>query len=106
MVEGDSTRYTIDQIGVDYPIRDTTGSLPLHSCVIGNTSLVVSMYSGDTVTYNLYLLDTTNGFNMVAKSAVVNALTVHAISCRDKVILVATNIGIDYWVYDDGVSMI
>lgn len=105
MIEGDSTRYAVDQLAVDYPITDTTGSVPLHSCMVGESSMIVIMYSGEMVTYNLYALDTANGFNVVAKSAVINAVSVHEISCRDKVILVATNAGIDYWVYDDGVSI-
>jgi predicted Ser/Thr protein kinase len=102
MIEGDSTRYAVDQLAVDYPITDTTGSVPLHSCMVGESSMIVIMYSGEMVTYNLYALDTANGFNVVAKSAVINAVSVHEISCRDKIILVATNAGIDYWVYNDG----
>jgi hypothetical protein len=92
-------------IDTDYPIKDTTGEDRMYSCMMDETTMILAVSSSDTQKYSLYSLDTSNIFNITSKTPTDGNGYIMSMSCRDQVILVATLNKIDYWVWDDGVSI-
>ncbi len=56
-------------------------------------------------TYTIYALDTANSFALLTNSTQ-KAGKALSMTCQDAVVLVATNLGFDYYVYDNGSGIV
>jgi predicted Ser/Thr protein kinase len=70
--------------------------------MMGDTTMILALSNSNDSKYSLYSLNTKSGFSVTGKTPTDGSAVVMSISCMDRVILVATKEGIDYWGWDDG----
>lgn len=93
-----------ESIDFEHPINDTINDR-MYSCMINDTNMILAVSNSQTQQYTLYSLDTTSYFAVTGRANAQGNQTVRSITCMDQVILVATQSSIDYWVWDNGVSL-
>jgi predicted Ser/Thr protein kinase len=100
-----STQVLLPNVTRDYPIDQNTGDYQLRSCLIRDSVMVLAVTNSVTETYTIYALDSDRSFALIANS-VAKGGKVRSITCQDAVVLVATNLGFDYYVYDNGSGIV
>lgn len=98
------TSYSVNDIDNEYSIGNVTQTEQLYSCMADNTTMILAVSSSNAQKHSLYSLDTNSGFSVTSKT-LPRDLVVMSMTCKDRVILVATSSGLDYWGWDNGVRI-
>lgn len=95
----------LTKVTADYPINQNTWDDQLYSCFIRDSIMMLGVSDAFAETYTIYALDTDSAFTLIVNSTPKTG-SVLSMTCQDAVVLVATNLGFDYYVYDNGSGIV